>query len=68
MSEVDPKEKFAVPEEVEHWPLTTLREKLVSGQCSTVKSLAGYWIDPAISSALRFASRLLTGEASKEGT
>ncbi len=28
-SAVDPKEKFAVPEEVEHWSLTTLREKLV---------------------------------------
>ena len=25
----DPKEKFAVPEEVEHWSLTTQREKLV---------------------------------------
>ena len=26
---LDPKQKFAVPEEVEHWSLTTLREKLV---------------------------------------
>ena len=26
---VDPKEKSAVPEEVEHWSLTTLREKLI---------------------------------------
>ncbi len=25
----DPKEKFAVPEEVEHWSLTALREKLI---------------------------------------
>ena len=25
----DPKEKWAVPEEAEHWSLTTLREKLV---------------------------------------
>ncbi len=26
---LDPKEKFAVPEEVEHWSLTALREKLI---------------------------------------
>ena len=26
---VDPKRKSAVPEEVEHWLLTTLREKLI---------------------------------------
>ncbi len=29
MSQGDPKEKFAVPEEVEHWSLTALREKLI---------------------------------------
>ncbi len=29
MSQGDPKEKSAVPEEAEHWSLTTLREKLV---------------------------------------
>ncbi len=28
-SEPDPKEKSAVPKKVEHWSLTTLREKLV---------------------------------------
>ncbi len=26
---LDPKEKSAVPEEVEHWSLTALREKLI---------------------------------------
>jgi hypothetical protein len=31
-SGVDPKEKFAVPKEVEHWSLTTLREKLVKNR------------------------------------
>ncbi len=29
MSHNDPKETSAVPEELEHWSLTTLREKLV---------------------------------------
>ncbi len=28
-SVVDPKEKSAVSEEAEHWPLTTLREELI---------------------------------------
>ncbi len=28
-SQIDPKEKFAVPENVEHWSLTALREKLI---------------------------------------
>ncbi len=28
-SEVDPKEKSAIPKKVEHWSLTTLREKLI---------------------------------------
>jgi hypothetical protein len=28
-SAYDPKEKSAVPEEAEHWSLTTLREKLI---------------------------------------
>ena len=26
---LDPKEKWAIPEEAEHWSLTTLREKLI---------------------------------------
>ncbi len=29
MSAVDPKQSLALPQEIEHWSLTTLREKLV---------------------------------------
>ncbi len=32
----DPKEKFAVPEEVEHWSLTALREKLINIRAKVV--------------------------------
>ena len=36
-SACDPKEKSAVPEEAEHWSLTTLREKLVKTGAKIVR-------------------------------
>ena len=37
MSQVDPKEKWAVPEESERWLMTTLREKLVKSGAKLVR-------------------------------
>ncbi len=41
MSEVDPKEKWAVPEESERWLMTTLREKLVKSGAKLVRHGCG---------------------------
>ena len=34
----DPKEKFTVPEEAEHWSITTMREKLIKIDAKVVGS------------------------------
>ncbi len=34
---LDPKEKLALPKEVEHWSLTTLREKLIKIGAKTIR-------------------------------